>query len=101
MDLAHRKEAFNLEKEHKIINPHKMDAATIAKTDFQFFTVMPQKSKGHDKKSNNAPFIDASVYKSQYPNWGAAEALVEKTPQYPVYQLPFKGNTLYQENYKS
>ncbi len=33
-DVEHRKQAFNLEKEHKIINPHPMDAATTAKADF-------------------------------------------------------------------
>jgi len=34
MDKEHRKEAFNLEKEHKIINPHKMELKTTAKVDF-------------------------------------------------------------------
>lgn len=35
------KEAFNLEKEHKIINPHKMDMKTTAKVDFKPFQVVP------------------------------------------------------------
>lgn len=33
-DTLHRKEAFNLEKEHKIINPHKMDMKTTARIDY-------------------------------------------------------------------
>lgn len=33
-DIEHRKEAFNLEKEHKILNPHQMDMKTTARVDF-------------------------------------------------------------------
>lgn len=40
-DREHRKMAFNLEKEHKIINPHRMDLHTINKVDFQPFSVVP------------------------------------------------------------
>jgi hypothetical protein len=35
------KEAFNLEKEHKIINPHQMDLKTTTRVDFQPFSVVP------------------------------------------------------------
>jgi len=41
LDKEHRKEAFNLEKEHKIINPHKMELKTTARVDFQPFSVVP------------------------------------------------------------
>jgi hypothetical protein len=40
-DAEHRKMAFNLEKEHKIINPHKMELKTTAKVDFKPFSVIP------------------------------------------------------------
>ena len=33
-DKEHRKMAFNLEKEHKIINPHDMDMKTTTRVDF-------------------------------------------------------------------
>lgn len=44
-DLEHRKMAFNLEKEHKIINPHNMDMKTTTRVDFQPFSVIPQTGK--------------------------------------------------------
>jgi hypothetical protein len=44
-DLEHRKMAFNLEKEHKIINPHKMELKTTTRIDFQPFSVIPQTGK--------------------------------------------------------
>lgn len=33
-DVEHRKMAFNLEKEHKILNPHRMDMKTTTRVDF-------------------------------------------------------------------
>ena len=41
---AHRitnEEAFNLEKEHKIINPHGMDFKTTTRIDYKPFAVAP------------------------------------------------------------
>lgn len=37
-----KEEAFNLEKEHKIINPHGMEKSTTAKSGYQPFKVVPQ-----------------------------------------------------------
>lgn len=34
VDVEHRKEAFNMEKEHKILNPHKMELKTTTRVDF-------------------------------------------------------------------
>ncbi|CDW73089.1 UNKNOWN [Stylonychia lemnae] len=99
MDKEHRKQAFNLEKEHKIINPHQMDLKTTARVDFQPFAVVPQKISGQKGPQQNVPFLEGSIYKSQYQNWGKSEQLIEKTPQYPVYQLPFKGKSQYQEKF--
>jgi len=39
----HKDEAFNLEKEHKIINPHQMDLNTTKKVDFKPFIVEPKR----------------------------------------------------------
>ncbi len=47
VDVKCRKEAFNLEKEHKILNPHSMDMKTTTRVDFKPFTVAPQNNKGH------------------------------------------------------
>lgn len=44
-DKKHRKQAFNLEKEHKIINPHKMDLKTTTRVDYQPFSVIPSHGK--------------------------------------------------------
>jgi hypothetical protein len=37
----HKDEAFNLEKEHKIINPHNMDLKTTTRLDYKPFAVVP------------------------------------------------------------
>jgi hypothetical protein len=47
VDVECRKEAFNLEKEHKIINPHQMDMKTTTRVDFKPFTVAPQLNRGN------------------------------------------------------
>ena len=43
-------EAFNLEKEAKIINPHKMDVGTTSGNTYKNFKVIPKKNqrKGYD-----------------------------------------------------
>lgn len=37
-----KKEIFNLEREHKIINPHKMQLLTIKNTDYKSFEATPK-----------------------------------------------------------
>ena len=39
------KEAFNLEKEAKIINPHMMETSTTNKNNFKTFKCEPKKKK--------------------------------------------------------
>ena len=39
------KDAFNIEKEHKIINPHPMDMSTTQKTSYQGYSVKPSEKK--------------------------------------------------------
>lgn len=38
-------EAFNLEKEAKIINPHKMDLGTTSQKTYKDFKVIPKKKQ--------------------------------------------------------
>ena len=46
--------------------------------------------------------VNQSQYKNQFANWGAADKpLVEKTPQYPFYSLPFRGSSEYKLRYAS
>ena len=95
------REAFNLEKEHKIINPHQMDMKTTTRVDFKPFAVVPQSKSKRHLNSDKVPLIDRSAYKSEFPNWGASDFLIEKAPQYPVYSLPFKGQSVYAQNFQS
>ena len=55
-------QAFNLEKEHKIINPHQMDMKTTARIDFQPFSVMPQRRVHSQKDLHKVPFSNGSQY---------------------------------------
>lgn len=50
------KDAFNLEKEHKIINPHPVDNKTTARVDFQPFSVVPHTTQKKRVEKSNAPF---------------------------------------------
>jgi hypothetical protein len=48
-------DAFNLEKETKIINPHPMEAGTTHKTSFTPFKVLPPKRELKPVPKNDAP----------------------------------------------
>ena len=78
-----------------------MDMKTTARVDFQPFSVIPQQKPYKPHKQSNAPIAERSAYKSEYPNWGASDHLIEKTPQYPVYSLPFKGQSVYAETFQN
>lgn len=51
-----RDEAFNLEKEHKIINPHKMELRTTAKVDYQPFQVVGKVKQEGRPQTAKQPF---------------------------------------------
>ena len=88
-------EPFNVEKEHKIINPHKVEKLTINRIDYQPYTIQPREPKKL-KAPSPQQFIPAkSSYQSDFQNWGPNEIIHEKDPQYPYYSLPFKGNSWY------
>lgn len=92
------KESFNVEKEHKIINPHNMDMSTTNKVVYQPYQVKPTKQKARTVEKNNAPCQQKSTYQAEFPHWqnGKNDVYHEKSPQYPFYSLPFKGNSQYQ-----
>ena len=95
--MQNPKEAFNVEKEHKIINPHKMDMATTQKTSFKGYSVQPSEKKLRSAPKNDAPMQQSSSYQAGFPNWknGSNDIYHEKHPQFPYYSLPFKGNSNY------
>ena len=61
--------AFNLEKEHRIINPHKMDLRTTNRDEFKAFNILPNPARKQYVAPDKMPFQDASIYKKDFPNW--------------------------------
>lgn len=55
-------EGFNLEKEAKIINPHKMDLKTTAKDNFKPFTPEVKEKKLRKYVDEGKPILGASAY---------------------------------------
>jgi|LauGreDrversion4_2_1035121.scaffolds.fasta_scaffold338782_1 hypothetical protein len=55
------------------------------------------KTSARQREMAGAPImVKSSLYKNEFPNWGGEKKpLVEKTPQYPYYSLPFRGNSEY------
>lgn len=94
-------EAFNLEKEAKIINPHKMDLGTTSQKTYKNFQVIPKKKALKQVDDLKKPILGESAYQKSFPNWknGNADIFHEKHPQYPFYSLPFKGESNYAQNY--
>ena len=60
--LGGRGEVFNLEREHKIINPHKMELRTTSKSDYQPYKLEPKKKKVARPQSAKVPFQKTSSY---------------------------------------
>ena len=94
-------EAFNLEKEAKIINPHRMDLGTTSSTAYKNFKVIPKKKTLKRHEDEGKPILAQSSYMKSFPNWrnGEGDIFHEKQPQYPFYSLPFKGNSNYAQSF--
>jgi hypothetical protein len=88
-------ENFNVEKEHKIINPHKVEKLTINRIDYQPFKIQQREQKKLQAPSPKQYAPMKSAYQQEFQNWGPNEVIHEKDPQYPYYCLPFKGNSAY------
>lgn len=86
-------ENWNIEKEHKIINPHNVEKLTINRIDYQPFTIQPREPKKLKAPSPDHFYPMKSSYQSEFQNWGPNGVIHEKDPKYPYYSLPFKGNT--------
>lgn len=63
------KQAFNLEKETKIINPHKMETRTTAKDEFKGRQGEKEKAKTVVPMPENKPSVKISSYQANFPNW--------------------------------
>lgn len=86
---------FNVEKEHKIINPHNVEKLTINRIDYQPFTIQPREPKKFKAPSPKQYVALKTAYQNEFQNWGPNEVIHEKDPQYPYYSLPFRGTTSY------
>lgn len=95
------KEAFNLEKETKIINPHKMELATTTKTTHTGAKGEKARPRKQDTVKEERPIQKHSSYQQDYPNWanGRGDTFIEKTPQYPFYSVPFRGHSSYKNSF--
>jgi hypothetical protein len=100
-EVKNHKQAFNLEKESKIINPHKMDMMTTNKTKFRGEKGLRAEPKHQEIVEPPKPIQGFSSYNASFPNWdnGKNDVFHEKHPQYPYYALPFKGTSTYKQNH--
>lgn len=57
-----KKEIFNLEREHRIINPHKMQLMTIKDSDYKPFKAEHRPRSAQLKHKNDAPTMEKSSY---------------------------------------
>lgn len=91
------KDAFNLEKEAKIINPHKMELSTTQKVSYTNKKPVETMPKHVEVAHVTKPFQMTSSYMASFPDWdnGKNDVFHEKHPQYPFYSLPFQGHSTY------
>lgn len=90
-----------MEKESRIINPHKMDLVTTHRAVHTGQYGRRAEIKTQESALGDRPMIQSSSYQNNFPNWknGKADTFIEKKPQYPVYSLPFRANSSYKETY--
>ena len=68
-EVKNHKNAFNLEKEAKIINPHKMDMGTTSSQTYKNFKVIPKKKNMKSYDDEGKPILAQSSYMKSFPNW--------------------------------
>ena len=100
-EVKNHKDAFNLEKETKIINPHKMDLATTSKSDFKGHRGERARARRQPPTKEDKPISGLSSYQAAFPNWenGKKDVFHERHPQYPFYSLPFRGSSSYKQSF--
>lgn len=62
-------EAFNLEKETKIINPHRMDLNTTSGKTYKNFKVGPHQKEIKKLDDDKKPIVAFSSYQKSFPDW--------------------------------
>jgi len=99
--VKNHKLAFNLEKESKIINPHKMEMATTTNAVHNGEKGEKAKQKHPEVLKMKKPVQESSCYAAAFPNWdnGKQDIFHEKHPQYPYYAVPFRGESSYAKSF--
>ena len=99
--MKNHKDAFNLEKEAKIINPHRMDLSTTNKVNYTKKKAVDEMPKHKEVAQPAKPIQMTSSYMASFPDWdnGKNDIFHEKHPQYPFYSLPFAGESTYAKNH--
>ena len=67
--VVRKGEAFNLEKETKIINPHRVESTTVNRSAFTKFDVEPRKKIIRRAEVEYKPAVDQPAYSKSFPNW--------------------------------
>ena len=75
-------DSFNLEKEAKIINPHRMENGTTSTNTYKNFKVIPKKKQIKKYDDEGKPILAQSSYMKNFPNWqnGQGDIFHEKHP---------------------
>ena len=57
--------------------------------------------KVREELQEERPINKESQYASQFPHWqnGKCDVFIEKCPQFPYYQEPFRGKTAYAQSF--
>lgn len=67
--MVKKGEAFNLEKETKIINPHRMDLNTTSGKTYKNFKVDPKVREMRKLDDDRKPIVAFSSYQKSFPDW--------------------------------
>lgn len=80
--VQNHKKAFNLEKEAKIINPHRMELSTTNNVTYRGKKGYPKDAPKDPQVDQPKPIVQMSSYMASFPNWdnGKKDIFHEKHP---------------------
>lgn len=71
------------------------------KFDFKPFLIKLDSSEKESSEFESIPFYGRSTYGSNFPSWGVASAGNQPKEKLPMIQVPFRGMSNYDDNYKN
>ena len=97
--IKSHKEAFNLEKETKILNNNKMNKSLYTTQKLAFKGKQEKQERPQEVKhiEPHKPMQKETSYAKNFPSWnnGHYDVFHEKHPQYPYYEVRHRGNSHY------